>query len=45
MGGNVDQKICFEDGAFYERMMRTAAWLVGADFLNWLAPRSGFDEF
>lgn len=36
-----DQKIRFEDGASYERMMGTWSRLVGIDFLHWLAPRSG----
>jgi ubiquinone/menaquinone biosynthesis C-methylase UbiE len=36
-----DQKIRFEDGASYERMMGTWSRLVGVDFLHWLAPRSG----
>lgn len=36
-----DQKINFEDGASYERMMGAWSRLVGVDFLEWLAPRSG----
>src|ERR1700733_12414745 len=36
-----DQKIRFEDGASYERMMGTWSRLVGIDFLHWLAPGSG----
>ncbi len=36
-----DQKIRFEDGASYERMMGTWSCLVGVDFLHWLAPGSG----
>ncbi len=36
-----DQKIRFENGASYERMMGTWSRLVGVDFLQWLAPRSG----
>src|SRR6185503_16514299 len=36
-----DQKIRFEDGATYERMMGTWSRLVGVDFLQWLAPCSG----
>jgi ubiquinone/menaquinone biosynthesis C-methylase UbiE len=35
-----DQKIRFDDGASYERMMGTWSRLVGVDFLEWLAPRS-----
>jgi ubiquinone/menaquinone biosynthesis C-methylase UbiE len=35
-----DQKIRFEDGASYERMMGTWSRLVGMDFLDWLAPPS-----
>lgn len=36
-----DQKIRFDDGASYERMMGTWSRLVGVKFLRWLAPRSG----
>jgi len=36
-----DQKIRFEDGASYERMMGTWSRLVGIDFLHWLAPPPG----
>ena len=36
-----DQKINFEDGASYGRMMGAWSRLVGVDFLEWLAPRSG----
>ena len=36
-----DQKIRFEDGAAYERMMGTWSRLVGIEFLSWLNPRSG----
>jgi ubiquinone/menaquinone biosynthesis C-methylase UbiE len=35
-----DQKIRFEDGASYERMMGTWSRLVGVDFLHWLTPCS-----
>lgn len=36
-----DQKIQFENGASYERMMGAWSRLVGAEFLLWLMPRSG----
>src|SRR5439155_22787966 len=36
-----EQKIRFDDGAAYERMMGTWSRLVGEIFLDWLAPRSG----
>ena len=36
-----DQKIRFEDGASYERMMGTWSRLAGIDFLHWLVPGSG----
>lgn len=36
-----DQKIRFDDGASYERMMGIWSRLVGAEFLRWLAPRTG----
>ena len=36
-----DQKIRFEDGASYERMMGTWSRLVGVEFIRWLTPRSG----
>ena len=36
-----DQKIRYEDGASYERMMGTWSRLVGLDFLKWLSPRLG----
>jgi ubiquinone/menaquinone biosynthesis C-methylase UbiE len=36
-----EQKIRFDDGAAYERMMGTWSRLTGAIFLDWLAPRSG----
>lgn len=35
-----DEKIRFEDGASYERMMGTWSRLVGVEFLDWLAPRA-----
>jgi SAM-dependent methyltransferase len=37
----MDEKIRFEDGASYERMMGVWSRLVGVDFLQWLAPRRG----
>lgn len=36
-----EQKIRFEDGAAYERMMGIWSRLAGDIFLDWLAPRSG----
>ena len=36
-----EQKIRFDDGAAYERMMGTWSRLVGEAFLDWLAPSSG----
>jgi ubiquinone/menaquinone biosynthesis C-methylase UbiE len=36
-----EQKIRFDDGAAYERMMGTWSRLVGNIFLDWLAPRAG----
>jgi SAM-dependent methyltransferase len=37
----VEQKIRFDDGAGYERMMGTWSRLAGEIFLDWLAPPSG----
>jgi ubiquinone/menaquinone biosynthesis C-methylase UbiE len=36
-----EQKIRFDDGAAYERMMGIWSRLAGAIFLDWLAPRPG----
>ena len=36
-----EQKIRFDDGAGYERMMGTWSRLAGEIFLDWLAPLSG----
>ena len=36
-----EQKIRFDDGAGYERMMGAWSQLVGEIFLDWLAPPSG----
>jgi ubiquinone/menaquinone biosynthesis C-methylase UbiE len=36
-----EQKIRFDDGAAYERMMGTWSRLTGDIFLDWLAPRAG----
>lgn len=36
-----DTIIAFNDGAAYERMMGKWSQLVGAHFLDWLAPRAG----
>ena len=36
-----DQPFRFEDGASYERMMGRWSRIIGATFLDWLAPRSG----
>lgn len=36
-----EQQLRFDDGAAYERMMGTWSRLVGAIFLDWLAPQPG----
>ncbi|HUB16635.1 MAG TPA: methyltransferase domain-containing protein [Acetobacteraceae bacterium] len=36
-----EQKIRFEDGASYERMMGTWSRLAGSEFLDWLRPQPG----
>jgi SAM-dependent methyltransferase len=37
----VNEPIRFDDGAAYERYMGAWSQLVGADFLDWLAPKTG----
>ena len=36
-----EHRFRFEDGAAYDRMMGAWSRLVGAVFLDWVAPRSG----